>query len=74
MRRLMIAIVIGLALGLVVPPALRAAPAIGLGAAASAPVEDVVYVSRCHRAHIWRDTPRGRRLVTVRRCHRAWRP
>ncbi len=67
-----------LSIGMMAPVGAGAAPATGQTAldrtaAESAPVQDVRYVTRCHRVRVWRDTRYGRRPVLVRRCHRVWR-
>ncbi len=65
------------AVGMVAPSAVRAAPATGQtaierSAAGASSIEDIRYVVRCHRVRVWRNTPHGRRLVVVRRCHRHY--
>jgi hypothetical protein len=78
MRSWIIAALATLALGMMAPSDATAAPATGQTTldrtvAANSAVQDVRYVTRCHPAQVWRNTYRGRRLVTVRRCHRVWR-
>ena len=55
----------------------EAVPAAGSSAiaptsSAGNPAQEVRYVPRCHVVQVWRKTRHGRRLVSVRRCHRVW--
>lgn len=73
MRSWVIAALGVLAVGLLAPSAATAAPAGGQTAIDRATtesplVQDVRYVTRCHRVHVWRNHHR----VWVRRCHRVW--
>jgi hypothetical protein len=78
MRSLIIGVFAALSIGMVAPSAADAAPATGQtaldrSATAASPVQEIRYVTRCHPVQVWRNTYHGRRLVTVRRCHRVWR-
>jgi hypothetical protein len=77
MRSWLIAALLALAIGMVAPVEVSAAPAAGQttidrATAGASPLQDVRYVVRCHHVRVWRDTSRGRRPVLVRRCHRVW--
>jgi hypothetical protein len=77
MRSWSLAALFALAIGMVAPVEVSAAPAAGQttierATAGASPIQDVRYVVRCHHVRVWRDTPRGRRPVSVRRCHRVW--
>ncbi len=77
MRSWIIAAVAISVVGMVAPSAVSAAPAAGQtaidrSAAGASSLEDVRYVVRCRRVRLWRNTPHGRRLVVVRRCHRHY--
>ena len=77
MRSWLIAAMSVLAIAVMTPGGASAAPAGGQTAIDRATVgsptlEDVRYRVHCHHARVWRDTPYGRRLVRVRRCHRVY--
>jgi hypothetical protein len=73
MRSWFLAAVGALAIALAAPGLAEAAPAGGHTAidratAAAPSIQDVRYVTRCHRVRVWRHHHR----VWVRRCHRVW--
>lgn len=55
-------------------PAFAAGPALSRSdappVAVQKPIEQVRMVTRCRVVRVWRQGPRGRHLVPVRRCHR----
>jgi hypothetical protein len=77
MRSWLLAASAALSLFLMSAPTGEAVPAAGRTAVEPASVtgslaQEVRYVRRCRAVQVWKKTRHGRRLVTVRQCHRVW--